>query len=134
MEPMVMPPQQTQRILVIDDEEPVRTLLVRFLKLEGYLPTEAANGEEGIRVALRSPPDLVLCDLMMPKVDGFGVLARLRAEPSTAGIPFLFLTASADAEDARIAHLLGANDYLTKPFNLADLRDLIARRLAERTD
>lgn len=126
-----MPPKMA-RILVIDDEAAVRVNLVRFLKMEGYLPIEAENGEQGIQAALRSPPDMVLCDLMMPGVDGFGVLARLRAEPATAGTPFVFLTASADVEDARVAQLLGANDYLTKPFNLADLRNIIAQRLAER--
>lgn len=125
-----MPPRRA-RILVIDDEELVREMLVRFLNLEGYVPIEAENGEQGIQMALRSPPDLVLCDLMMPKVDGFGVLARLRAEPATAGKPFIFITASADVQDARVAELLGANAYLTKPFNLADLRAIIAERLAE---
>lgn len=125
-----MPPRRA-RILVIDDEELVREMLVRFLNLEGYVPIEAENGEQGIQMALRSPPDLILCDLMMPKVDGFGVLARLRAEPATAGKPFVFITASSEVQDARVAELLGANDYLTKPFNLADLRAVIAKRLAE---
>jgi CheY-like chemotaxis protein len=125
-----MPPRRA-RILVIDDEELVREMLVRFLNLEGYVPIEAENGEQGIQMALRSPPDLVLCDLMMPKVDGFGVLARLRAEPATAGMPFIFITASAEVQDARVAELLGASDYLTKPFNLSDLRTIIAQRLAE---
>jgi len=125
-----MPPRRA-RILVIDDEELVREMLVRFLNLEGYVPIEAENGEQGIQMALRSPPDLVLCDLMMPKVDGFGVLARLRAEPATAGMPFIFITASAEVHDARVAELLGASDYLTKPFNLSDLRTIIAQRLAE---
>ncbi len=117
------------RILVIDDEAAVRENVSRFLRLEGYLPMEAAHGTQGIEMALRTPPDLILCDLMMPGIDGFGVLARLRAEPATAGVPFVFLTASADVEDARVGFLLGANEYVTKPFNLAVLAGIIEQRL-----
>ncbi|MCF8179329.1 MAG: response regulator [Sulfuritalea sp.] len=117
------------RILVIDDEAAVRANVMRFLQLEGYLASEAEDGERGIQAALRSPPDLVLCDLMMPGVDGFGVLARLRAEPSTAGVPFVFLTASADMEDSRVGFLLGANEYITKPFSLAVLGAIIEQKL-----
>lgn len=119
------------RILVIDDEASVRDNVVRFLRLEGYLASEAADGEQGIGDALRSPPDLILCDLMMPGIDGFGVLARLRAEPATAGVPFVFLTASADMEDARVGFLLGANEYVTKPFSLAVLGAIIEQKLAK---
>jgi CheY-like chemotaxis protein len=119
------------RILVIDDEASVRDNVVRFLRLEGYLASEAADGEQGIADALRSPPDLILCDLMMPGIDGFGVLARLRAEPATAGVPFVFLTASADMEDARVGFLLGANEYVTKPFSLAVLGAIIEQKLAK---
>lgn len=122
--------KRRSRILVIDDETAVRENVMRFLQLEGYLPSEAGDGERGIQMALRSPPDLVLCDLMMPGIDGFGVLARLRAEPATAGVPFVFLTASADMEDARVGFLMGANEYVTKPFSLAVLGAVIAQRLA----
>ncbi len=124
---------RAKRILVIDDEAPLRENLMRFLRLEGYQPAEAADGLRGVEMALRSPPDLVLCDLMMPGLDGFGVLARLRAEPATAGVPFIFLTASADAQDARIGFTLGATDYVTKPFNLSELAGLIAQRLGMAT-
>lgn len=118
------------RILVIDDEAAVRENVMRFLRLEGYEPSEAEDGERGIQAALRSPPDLILCDVMMPGTDGFGVLARLRAEPATAGVPFIFLTASADMEDARTGFLLGANEYVTKPFSLAVLGAIIEQKLA----
>lgn len=118
------------RILVIDDEATVRVNVMRFLQLEGYLPSEAEDGECGIQAALRSPPDLILCDLMMPGTDGFGVLARLRAEPATAAVPFVFLTASADMEDSRIGFLLGANEYITKPFSLAVLGAIVEQKLA----
>ena len=122
------------RILVIDDEASVRENVVRFLRLEGYLPSEAEDGERGIQVALRSPPDLILCDLMMPGIDGFGVLARLRAEPATAGVPFIFLTANVDVEDARLGFLLGANEYVTKPFSLAVLGTIIEQKLGTAKD
>lgn len=117
------------RILVIEDEAAVRDNLVRFLELEGYAVDSAANGVEGIERALRRKPDLVLSDLMMPGIDGFGVLARLRAEPATADLPFVFLTASADAQDAQVAFKLGACEYVNKPFSLPVLATVIAQRL-----
>ncbi len=120
------------RILVIDDEGAVRENLVRFLQLEGYETLEAIDGLAGVDIAMRSPPDLVLCDLSMPRLDGFGVLARLRANSATANVPFVFLTASTDIEDARIGYLLGASEYVTKPFNLSILGAIVAQRLRGR--
>ncbi len=120
------------RFLVIDDEAPVRENLVRFLHLEGYETLEAGDGLAGVDIAVRSPPDLVLCDLSMPRLDGFGVLARLRANATTASVPFVFLTASTDIEDARIGYLLGASEYVTKPFNLSVLAAIVAQRLRGR--
>lgn len=117
------------RILVIDDEASVRENVARFLELEGYQPSQAADGLEGVKTALRAPPDLVLCDLNMPGLDGFGVLARLRAEPATAGVPFIFLTASAAPEDAQTGYKLGADEYVTKPFSLPVLAEIILQRL-----
>lgn len=120
------------RILLIDDEAELRGVVARFLDLEGYRVTEAPDGAAGVAAALRSPPDLVLCDLMMPGLDGFGVLARLRAEPVTAGVPFVFLTASGDAENASAGFRLGANEYVTKPFSMPVLAAVIAQRLQEK--
>ncbi len=117
-------------ILVIEDEPGVRDNMARFLTLEGYRVEKAANGAQGIEIALRAPPDLVLCDLMMPGIDGFGVLARLRAEPRTAAIPFIFLTANAEPKNAQTGFLLGADDYLAKPVDLDVLGAAIAKRLA----
>jgi len=117
-------------ILVIEDEPGVRDNMGRFLTLEGYRVEKAANGAQGIEIALRAPPDLVLCDLMMPGIDGFGVLARLRAEPRTAAVPFIFLTANAEPKNAQTGFLLGADDYLAKPVDLDVLGAAIARRLA----
>lgn len=97
------------------------------LREEGFVLLEASSGALGIEMALRSPPDLVLCDLLMPGVDGFGVLARLRAEPATAGVPFVFLTSSTDKEDSRVGFGLGANEYLHKPIDGDELVAVIAR-------
>ena len=118
-----------RRILVIDDDDMLRELMVFALREAGYEPFEAAGGERGIELALRSHPDLILCDLMMPGIDGFGVLVRLRAEPKTAAIPFVFITSSSAAEDSRLGILLGANDYVTKPVDSAKLLELIEQRL-----
>ena len=118
------------RILVIEDEETVRKNLVRLLDLEGYRVEEAANGAEGVAAALSRKPDLVICDIGMPNLNGFGVLARLRAEPSTAGIPFVFLTASAEAQDESTGYKLGADEYVVKPFDTATLTALIRQKLS----
>lgn len=118
-----------ERILVIEDEHAVRENLLRFLELEGYQASAAVDGPSGIAAALRSPPDLVLCDLNMPGCDGFGVLAQLRADARTAKLPFVFLTASADIEDATAGYRLGANEYVTKPFSMPVLAAVLRQRL-----
>ena len=119
-----------QRILVIEDEETVRKNLVRLLDLEGFRVEEAANGTEGVAAALSRKPDLVICDIGMPGLNGFGVLARLRAEPATAGIPFIFLTASTDVQDESTGYKLGANDYVVKPFDTTVLTSLVRQKLS----
>ncbi|MBK8525090.1 MAG: response regulator [Betaproteobacteria bacterium] len=121
-----MPPL-TRKILLIDDDPVVREAAAMMLRDEGVFVLEASCGVEGIEMALRSPPDLVLCDLFMPGVDGFGVLARLRAEPATAGVPFVFITASTDEDDSRVGFGLGADDYLHKPLDGDALVAVIAR-------
>jgi CheY-like chemotaxis protein len=124
-----MPPL-TRRILLIDDDPIVRAAAAMVLRDEGFVLLEAESGAQGIEMALRSPPDLVLCDLLMPGVDGFGVLARLRAEPATAGVPFVFLTASTDKEDSRVGFGLGANEYLHKPIDGDALVAVIERHFS----
>jgi DNA-binding response OmpR family regulator len=119
-----------QRILVIEDEETVRKNLLRLLDLEGYRVEEAANGAEGVAAALSRKPDLVICDIGMPGLNGFGVLARLRAEPATAGIPFVFLTASTDVQDESTGYKLGANEYVVKPFDTTVLVSLVRQKLS----
>jgi CheY-like chemotaxis protein len=116
-------------LLVIEDEAPLRANLVRLLTAEGYRVVTAADGDEGIRRAREHQPDLVICDILMPLVDGYGVLATLRSRPETAATPFIFLTASADKEDLERGLQSGANDYVTKPFKIADLLAAIRRRL-----
>ena len=116
-------------ILVIEDEAPIRDNLRRFLVLEGYAVSAEANGALGLARALSEPPDLILCDVMMPEKNGFEVLAELRRSPRLAKVPFIFLTASADRDSIAHGIALGAADYVTKPFDLKQLADLIRRRL-----
>jgi CheY-like chemotaxis protein len=116
-------------ILIIEDEAPIRDNLRQLLQLEGYAVLEAADGVSGIEVAFTSRPDLILCDILMPGVDGYGVLAELRGTPDFAAIPFVFLTASASLEDRSQALRRGADDYLIKPVKIADLLAAIKRQL-----
>jgi CheY-like chemotaxis protein len=116
-------------ILIIEDETPIRENLRQLLRLEGYTVLEAADGVSGIEVAFSSRPDLVLCDILMPGVDGYGVLAELRGVPDMAATPFVFLTASANLEDRSQALRRGADDYLIKPVRIADLLATIKRQL-----
>ncbi|MCL4798391.1 MAG: response regulator [Burkholderiales bacterium] len=120
------------RILIIEDEAEIRANLRRFLRLEGHEAIEAADGRQGLAAARAERPDLILCDVRMPELDGFEVLAALRADPATAAIPFVFLTASAERDHRKLGLDLGAHDYVTKPFDLDALRALVARRLAGR--
>jgi CheY-like chemotaxis protein len=121
------------RILVIDDEAPIRENLVRFLVLEGHQVLQAADGRIGLEAIRAHKPDFILCDVMMPHMDGFEVLAATHADPSLRGIPFVFLSASAEPEKLEAALQQGATGYVTKPFNLANLRQLLATQLANLT-
>ena len=114
-------------VLVIEDEAPLRANLVRILSAENYRVVTAADGDHGIQRVLEDRPDLVICDILMPGTDGFGVLAALRSRPETATIPFIFLTASADKEDLVRGLQRGANEYVTKPFKIADLLAAVKR-------
>lgn len=118
-----------KKILVIEDEPQMRRNLLTILRFEGFAGLGAAHGREGVDLARRERPDLILCDIMMPELDGHGVLAALRADPSTARIPFIFLTAKGDKPDIRAGMNLGADDYLTKPVAKADLLTAIESRL-----
>lgn len=117
------------KILVIEDEESVRENILDLLEAEEFETVAAANGKIGINLALAEFPDLILCDMMMPEVDGYGVLTALREEPLTATIPFIFLTAKSAKADFRQGMDMGADDYLTKPFTRAELLSAVMNRL-----
>jgi two-component system sensor histidine kinase/response regulator len=119
----------TKKILIIEDELNVREDIQELLELEGYVVHGAPNGFEGVKIAKIEIPDLVVCDIMMPGMDGFQVLAELQKDKTTALIPFMFLTARATLDDLRHGMDLGADDYLTKPFTLTELLTAVQTRL-----
>ena len=118
------------RILLIEDEDAMRELTSTALELEGYTVFQADGGREGLALARRHRPDLVVCDVMMPGFDGYEVLAALRSDPALCHVPFLFLTARGERADLRRGMVSGADDYLTKPVALDDLFAAIRARLA----
>lgn len=115
-------------ILLIEDNLEMRENTSEILELAGYQVISAENGKTGVDMATRNQPDLIVCDVMMPELDGYGVLHILGKNPKTAGIPFIFLTAKAEKEDFRKGMNLGADDYITKPFNDVELLDAIEMR------
>lgn len=117
-----------ETILVIEDERLTRTNLVDFLRSEGFTALSAENGRTGIELAQAHLPDLIICDIMMPELDGYDVLSTLQHRPNTSAIPFIFLTAT---EESSLQHSLamGADDYLSKPITSEQLRSAIAAQL-----
>ncbi len=120
-----------KKILVIEDNLEVRENVSEILELSNYEVVQAENGKEGVRAAKRDLPDLILCDIMMPEMDGYEVLYMLGKDDHTEAIPFIFLTAKAEKEDFRHGMSLGADDYLTKPFDDMELLGAIEKRLAK---
>jgi CheY-like chemotaxis protein len=118
-----------KKILLIEDNLEVRENTSEILSLANYEVTTAKNGKEGAELAQALLPDLIICDIMMPELDGYGVLHVLGKKPETARIPFIFLTAKAEKADMRKGMSLGADDYLTKPFDDTDLLNAIEVRL-----
>lgn len=118
-----------KNILVIEDNFDVRDNIEEILELANYSVETAENGKIGVAKAQENIPDLIICDIMMPELDGYGVLYLLGKNPETAGIPFIFLSAKADKQDLRKGMNLGADDYLTKPFEEMDLLNAIEIRL-----
>jgi CRP-like cAMP-binding protein/CheY-like chemotaxis protein len=116
-------------ILLIEDNAPIRENTAEILTLAGYAVHTAENGKLGVEQALAARPDLVICDIMMPVLDGYGVLHIFNQNPQLAGIPFIFLTAKTERTDQRRGMELGADDYLTKPFDEAELLSAITGRL-----
>lgn len=118
-----------KKILVIEDETETRDNLVLMLEMEGFKPLSAPNGQAGVELAKKEIPDVILCDVSMPKMDGYGVLEALRANAETISIPFIFLTAKTDKKDFRTGMNLGADDYLTKPASAEEVLAAINARL-----
>ena len=107
----------------------MRRNLTTILRLEKFQPLSAENGRVGVELAKKEKPVLILSDVVLPQLDGFGVIAALRATPETESIPFIFLTAKGEKRDVRTAMSLGADDYLTKPVAKTDLLGVIRSRL-----
>lgn len=118
-----------KKILIIEDQASMRKNIAFILEMEGFKTSSAANGKEGIACAKDEKPDLILCDVMMPEVDGYGVLQALRQDPGFATTPFIFLTAKSDRNDVRTGMNLGADDYLTKPIVHEELMAAVRSRL-----
>jgi len=116
-------------ILVIEDNKDVRENIAEILELSKYNVLTATNGKEGVEVATKETPDLIVCDIMMPELDGYAVLNLLNRNKETFGVPFIFLTAKSEKIDFRKAMEMGADDYLTKPFTRSDLLKAIEARL-----
>lgn len=118
-----------KKILLIEDNPEVRENTAEILELAGYNVIAAPNGKVGVEQAQKEKPDMIICDIMMPELDGYGVLHILNKKPETSGIPFIFLTAKTEKTDIRKGMNLGADDYLTKPFDDTDLLNAIEARL-----
>ena len=120
-----MPP----RVLVVDDDPQVLRLMRVNLELEGYDVVSAPDGEEALEAVISERPDVVVCDVMMPGTDGLTVLRNLRANPKTSKIPFVVVSAKAQRSDVKAALEMGADRYITKPFDPQDLLDAVEHLL-----
>src|SRR5262249_25411276 len=121
-----------KKILIIEDQPQMRRNLATILEMEGFEVSLAENGNAGVTQARVCKPDLIICDVMMPELDGYGVLRVLRTDKATATIPFIFLTAKGEKIDQRTGMNLGADDYLTKPVARTDLLASVKVRLERR--
>jgi DNA-binding NarL/FixJ family response regulator len=117
------------KILLIEDNASLRRNIAQFLQFDGYNVVSAENGRAGMECIRLEKPDLIICDIMMPGLDGYEVLAQIRSEASLASIPFIFLTAKGGMSELRIGMALGADDYLPKPVARLDLLDAVRTRL-----
>jgi DNA-binding response OmpR family regulator len=118
-----------QKILLIEDNDEIRENMAEILDLAGYEVFTAADGKEGVKTAMVQIPDLILCDIMMPVLDGYGVLHMLQKHEALEHVPFIFLTAKSERLEIRKGMELGADDYITKPFDGTELLNAIAGRL-----
>jgi CheY-like chemotaxis protein len=122
-----------RRILVIEDEPEMRRNIVTLLRFHEYEPIEAEDGRKGVELARREKPDLILCDVQMPGMDGYRTLSAIRKFRSTAAIPFILMTGSTARSEFRRAMACGADDYLMKPFSAKELISAVESRLARQT-
>lgn len=118
-----------KKIALIEDNQEMRENIEEILELANYEVVTAENGKKGVALIKHELPDLILCDIMMPELDGYGVLYMVGKDPKTASIPFIFLTAKSEKDDFRKGMNLGADDYLTKPFDDTQLLEAVERRL-----
>src|SRR6187402_153708 len=116
-------------ILVIEDNKDLRENTAEILDLAGYKTLTAENGKKGVDIAVKEKPDVIVCDIMMPELDGYGVLHMLRKNETTQAIPFIFLTAKTERSDFRKGMEMGADDYITKPFEDIELLNAVEMRL-----
>jgi DNA-binding response OmpR family regulator len=123
------PLMKKTKILVIEDEPEMRRNVIALLRYYDYETVAADNGRQGVEAARREKPDLILCDVKMPELDGYGVLQTLQTDDSLGRIPFIFLTAKGERDDLRSGMNLGADDYLTKPVGNAELVGAVEARL-----
>jgi DNA-binding response OmpR family regulator len=122
------------RIFIAEDDESILDLLITRMRIAGYHTSQERNGMAALEAIKRAPPTACILDVNMPGMDGFTVLKRLRADPLTAHVPILILTARRAPDDIRMAIKLGATDYLTKPFNDEQLLARVARLLRKRPE
>jgi CRP-like cAMP-binding protein/AmiR/NasT family two-component response regulator len=120
------------KVLIIEDNTDIRENIVEILELAGYTVFAAPNGKAGVDLALKNLPDIILCDIMMPELDGYGVLYMINKNPELSAVPFIFLTAKAERVDFRKGMEMGADDYLTKPFDDMELLTAIESRLKKK--
>ncbi|WP_299410189.1 response regulator [Acaryochloris sp. IP29b_bin.148] len=121
------------KILVIEDQDDIRSIICEILAAEGFNVVEAEDGHIGVLLAQEELPDLVICDIMMPEFDGYSVMTQLRQNPYVQSVPFIFLTAKASKTDLRLGMELGANDYLTKPFTRDELLGAVNAQIEQRS-
>jgi len=123
-----------QKVLVIDDSDDVREVIVNTLTHFGFSAREAKNGAVAIEMAKAERPDLIICDVRMPEMDGYQTLSALRDLPGFSNVPFIFLTASIEKSDMRRGMVSGADDYLTKPCKPEELIEAVTTRLARQAE
>ncbi|HEY0455719.1 MAG TPA: response regulator, partial [Verrucomicrobiae bacterium] len=124
----------SKKVLVIDDTQDIRMIISEFLSLYGFTTLTAEDGDTGIQIAREERPDLIICDITMPKVNGYDTLKALRQYEPTATIPFIFLSGATDKPNVRKGMELGADDYLTKPFTHKELMAAVNARLEKQAE